>query len=599
MPLAARDWLRLAPHLRGTSTETLGPDLMAGLTVAALAVPQGLAYAMLAGLPVEMGLAAAALPAVIAALFGSSRHLVTGPTQPVALILGLSVVAPAVAADGVPPVETVRQIGLLAGVAMLAFGVLGFGSAARFLSDSVASGLIAGVGALIVIAQLPELAGARPEPRSPPALVPAVWPLLLDGARAVLALDPRSAALVLAVPGVTWALRRWDPRVPGALIAIGGAALVTWLLGWGSGAQALSTLAPSSLEPWVRLSLPGLPSLPETGPTALAIALLVMVQSAAAARALRSTGEPIPDVDREIVGQGAANLSAALVGALPTSPSFSRSALARAAGGRSRLAPLLSGVLVLAVLPLLGSALSFVPRAALAGLVILAGVELIDPRALRRACVTRGDAGVLVVTFGATLWLDVVQAIYIGVLLSLLLLIRRGGRLQMVELVRAGRDRLGEIAIDNKTGTTPAVVLHLEGDLNFAVAPELAERLSSIGSRGARVVILRVKRARHLDATVIEAVRRVAEELARSDVRVILCGLTDPIAATLERTELAAVLGPSGLLRTGSRLMEGYERAIASARARLAPLSDDEIFRSEPVGEAPYEAEVRAPPRIR
>ena len=159
----------------------------------------------------------------------------------------------------------------------------------------------------------------------------------------------------------------------------------------------------------------GLASPEAVGAPALAIALLVTVQSTAAARALARPGDQPVDPDRELVAQGAANLTASVFGAIPTSGSFSRSSLARSAGARSRLAPAFSGLVVLALLPVVSPALAYLPRAALAGIVILAGFDLIDPRALRRAAGTRGDAAVLAVTLAATLWLDVVQAIYAGV----------------------------------------------------------------------------------------------------------------------------------------------------------------------------------------
>jgi SulP family sulfate permease len=188
---------------------------------------------------------------------------------------------------------------------------------------------------------------------------------------------------------------------------------------------------------------------------------------------------------------------------------------------------------------------------------------------------------VLAATLGATLWIDLVQAVYVGLFLSLALLVRRSGRLQVVEIVSSGPDRFRELAIDEKTGTTPAVMLHLEGDLNFAVAPELADLLGEIGARRPRVLILRLKRARHLDATVLEVLRWRFGELCARGTRVLLCGLTDPVAELLERTELAEVLGSDGLLRAGARLFEGFERAVQRTRAELRPLSDDEIFRTD------------------
>jgi SulP family sulfate permease len=270
---------------------------------------------------------------------------------------------------------------------------------------------------------------------------------------------------------------------------------------------------------------------------------------------------------------------------MPTSGSLTRSALARAAGGRSRLAPAASGLAIVLLLPLLATAIERIPLAALVGLVVLSGIDLVNPLALRRAATTRGDRLILAVTLAATLWIDLVQALYVGLFLSLILLVRRSGRLQIVEMVRAGAGRFREIPVDARTGSRPAVLLQLEGDLNFAVAPELGERLREIASRHPRVLVLRLKRARYLDATVLEVMRQVFADCRDQQTTVLLCGLSDEIAALLEQTELCTVLGREALLRAGPRLFEGFERALARTRDHLRPLSDEEIFRAEEAGD--------------
>jgi SulP family sulfate permease len=248
-----------------------------------------------------------------------------------------------------------------------------------------------------------------------------------------------------------------------------------------------------------------------------------------------------------------------------------------------------AGALVAVFLPALAPGLERVPLAALAGLIVLTGLASISPTQIRRAAATPGDAAVLVVTLAVTLWLDLVPAVYAGLLLSLALLVRRAGRLQMVELAQSGQRRLREIPIDARTGTTPAVILHLEGDLNFAVAPQLSDRLKEISARGPEIVILRLKRARHLDATVLEVLRRLAADLESRGAMLVLCGLAEPVLALLARTELGAVLGPEALLPTGGRLFEGLERALDLARERLRPRAESEIFRFESGDEWQYE----------
>ena len=202
-----------------------------------------------------------------------------------------------------------------------------------------------------------------------------------------------------------------------------------------------------------------------------------------------------------------------------------------------------------------------------------------DPRALRRAATTRGDALVLVATLGSALWVDLVQALYVGLFLSLALLVRRSGSLRIVELVLTPSGRYQEIEIDARTGSTPAVLLHLEGDLNFAIAGDLSDRLAEIGQRGPRVVVLRLKRAQHLDATVIESLREAVLNLEKSGTKVVLSGLSHDIASLLAETELGAHLGEEGLLHSGDRLFEGFERSLERARALIGESVEGEIFR--------------------
>jgi SulP family sulfate permease len=527
-----------------------------------------------------MGLAACALPAVIAALLGSSPYLITGPTNTNALVIGVAIVGPAVLAGAAVPIDAVLMTALLAGIGLTLFGLVGLGRASRFLSDSVIAGFMTGAGVLIALRQVPAIAGIGLPAAPGSGLVPHAWPLLGSAVASLAEIDPRSLLLAGGVPVLIVALRRLSPRLPAALLALGVATGVAWALGWMDGPGHLAPVGTFEAG-WSSLALPGLVDPGPLAAPALAIALLATVQSMAAARTLADSSTAPFDPDREFVSQGAANIVASVSGALPTSGSLTRSALLRSSGARSRLAALLSGLMMFALLPWIAASLVQVPLAALAGLVILSGLELVDFTALRRAASTRGDALVLVATLGATLWIDLVQAVYVGVFLSLALLVRRTSRLQIVEIVFAGGDRMREIPIDDATGTTPAVLLHLEGDLNFAVAPELSLRLGAIAERGPRVIVLRLKRARYLDATVLDALRLAAVELKKRGGLLLLCGLTDAAWELLSRTELGRELGPDGLLRAGPRLFEGFERALARTRELLRPRSDPEIFREE------------------
>jgi SulP family sulfate permease len=570
--------LRFAPNLRGASRAFALRDGIAGLTVAALAIPQGLAFALVAGVPPRMGLLAAAIPATVGALFGSSPLLVTGPTNPISIVVATSIVVPALARGVTDPTSLVLGTGLVAGLILLVFAGVGLGRASRFLSDSVIAGFAVGAGIEIAFRLLPELGPPSVHAEAASRFLPKIWPVLLESLRALSQADPRALALAAAVPACVVAARQLDARIPGALLSIGASIVAVRLLGWTQGDGALAVIGPIDVG-FPKLALPALLAPSQVAAPALAIAMLATLQSIAAARAIQPPGRERLDPDRELVGQGAANLAAAFLGALPTCGSLTRSAHALTAGAHSRLAAATGGIALAVLLPSLGGIVAQVPIAAVVGLVVLSGVDLVNPGALRRSMGTRGDAAVLIATLIAALWIDLVQALYAGVFLSLALLVRRAGRLQMVEIVRADGGRFREIPLDERTGGTPAVLLHLEGDLNFAVATELSERISEIAERSPRVLVLRLKRARHVDATVLEALRHVFAELRGRGLDIILCGLTDEVAQRFEASELASLLGSECLLRAGPRLFEGFERALVRTRKLLRPLTDDEIFR--------------------
>ncbi len=563
----------------------LGHDLLAGLTIAALAIPQSVAYALVAGIPPEMGLLASALPCALAALFGSSPHLVSGPTNPTALVLGLSIVAPAVLATGYVPIAEVVATGWLVGAMLIGFALMGVGRVSRFLSDSVVIGFATGAGVLIALRLVPALAPEIPPSVHPGGLAPSSWPVFVDAARALVAAGPRALAVAIAAPLVVLLIRRVDRRLPAALFAIAAATVVTALFGWSEGEHAIGLVGSVRLGP-PRFELPHhIAYGPLVGP-AFAIALLVVLQSVATARSVRPEQSGFRlDADRELFGQGIGNLMSALTGGMVTSGSLTRSAIGRSAGGRSRLAAVTAGGVIALGLPFMGPLIRPIPMAALVGLVCLSGFELIQPRALRRASTTRGDALVLIATLAATLWIDLVQALYVGVFLSLTLLVRRSGDLQMVELVQGTGGRFREISIDESTGRTPIVVLHVEGDLNFAVAQKLADRLAEIGRHSPRVIVLRMKRVSHLDATVLEALRAAVVRLHAKETRFILCGLTDDHVNLLAGSELAGVLGDEGLVRTGARLFEGFEEALRRAREFAASATESEPWRREDVAD--------------
>lgn len=424
-------------------------DVIAGVSVALVAIPQAMAYAELAGLPSHHGLYAVALPLVAAALFASSPYLQTGPVATTALLTygALVPLAPA----GTPEfVGLAALLALVVGVTRVAVGAVGIGGIAYLMSRPVLQGFMAGAAVLIVASQLPGALGVAPPDGG--VLRQALWSVRHPGAWewAAVAMAGGTVAVVVGA-------RRVHPLVPGVLVAsvvgLVGSAILDYQ-------GAVVGAVPEGLPPF-SLGLPweALPALVLPG---VIIALVGFAEASSIARSFASEERERWDADGEFVGQGAANVVAAFTGGFPVGGSFGRSALNRLAGATSRWSGLVTGVAVLVFLPFAG-VLAPLPDAVLAGIVIAAVLKLLTPRALLRLWgVSRPQALVGWSTFVLTLLMAprVDHAVLLGIAASTAVHLWRELRLE----VRSQRD-----------GDT--LHLHPTGVLWFGSAPVLDDAI--------------------------------------------------------------------------------------------------------------------------
>jgi sulfate permease, SulP family len=398
--------------LQGYRLQSLRPDLIAGLTVAVVMLPQAIAYALVAELPPQMGLYAAVVAAIAGILWGSSRYLHTGPTNAASLLV-LSTLA-GIAAPGSP--EYLAAAGLLAvmvGVARLVMGLAHLGVLVHFVSDSVIVGFTAGAGVLISVNQLPHL--LRLEMESSPRLL-----ATLGGLAANLeASHLPSLSLGLLAAALIGLIRWRRPGWPAALIGMAVAALLVAALNLqASGVIVLGEL-PRSLPPLARLPWLDVELIGRLSTGALAIAVVGLVEALSIARTIAAHSGEHLDSNQEFVGQGMANIAAGLFSGYPTSGSFTRSALNYEAGARSPLAAVFSGLFVLLAALLFAPLAAYLPRAALAGLLVVIAYQMIDRREIARIWRTsRGDTTIMAGTFLGTLLLPLEFAVVAGVLIS-------------------------------------------------------------------------------------------------------------------------------------------------------------------------------------
>ncbi len=400
--------------LREYRLRFLRPDLQAGLTVAVMTIPQAMAYSLIAGLPVQYGLYASIVPTIVGCLWGSSMHLISGPTTTVSLVVFSTLSALAIPNTG-GYIQLALFLALLVGVVKLILGFARLGALLNFVSHAVLIGYMAGAAVLIAFNQLPALLGI---PQNHHGLM--FYQQLFHIARQLPQADWITLMLGLLTIGVIVGLKHIKDTLPGPLIALALATVLVALFDLDHRGVAVVGAFPGTLPPFHLPTMHDVMQTPRLAPGALAIAILGLVEAVSIAKSIAADSRQRLNINREFIGQGMANVSACLFSGYPGSGSFVRSALNFSAGGKTPLSGIISGVAVAVVVLLAAPLAARLPLSALAGVLIVVSYEMIHKRDIARTVKsTRGDAAVLAVTFLSTLFLDIEFAIYVGVLLSI------------------------------------------------------------------------------------------------------------------------------------------------------------------------------------
>ncbi|WP_433553038.1 SulP family inorganic anion transporter [Micromonospora zamorensis] len=523
-------------------------DLLAGLTVAVVALPLALAFGVTSGLGAQAGLITAVIAGAVAAVFGGSNLQVSGPTGAMTVVL-----VPVVQQFGA---TGVLMVGAMAGLVLIALALARLGRYVRYLPTPVIEGFTAGIAVVIALQQVPAALGVTD------AHGERVWAVAAD-AVAHFVVHPRPAALAvaLAVAALMLLGARWRPGLPFSLLGVGAATI-------------LAEVVPVDL---VRIgALPqGLPA-PSLGfldldalgvllPSALAVAALAALESLLSATVAdgMTVGER-HDPDRELFGQGLANLAAPLFGGIPATAAIARTAVNVRAGAASKLAALTHAValaaIVLAAAPLVGR----IPLAALAGVLLATTVRMVEAGSLwALARATRGDAVVLVLTFAVTVIWDLVTAVAVGVAVAVVLALRavaRSARLEQVPL-DPGEHSAEEYALLAEH----IVAYRLDGPLFFAAAHTFLLELSEVAD--VRVVILRMSRVTTMDATGAHVLGDAIRRLRGRGITVLLSGITPAHDQVLATLGVADDLRREGLVFPDTPAAIRHARTVAMSAA--------------------------------
>jgi SulP family sulfate permease len=507
-------------------------DLLAGVTVAAISLPQAMAYAMIAGVDPRFGLYSAIVVTFVASIFGSSRHLINGPTNAISLVV-FSALAYFNSDARLEAYQAMFLLGMMVGTIQILIAVFKLGDLTRYISESVVIGFMAGAGTLVGITQIGNLAGMKDRGTGHQHVLYRIW-LTLAGSR----VNPRALGIGLAtivlVVSLRYLCRKFRLPQFDMLVALIVAALVAAAFGWSAPGPDGKTLISVVGAVPRNLPLPHLPHIQlwwvkEMSGSALAIAFLGLLEALAIAKSIANTTRQQLDYNRQCLAEGLANLTGGFFQCLPGSGSLTRSAINFQSGAVSRVSGVFAAGTVALTVVALAPMARYIPKSALAGLLMVTAVRLVDWKRLSYAVrASHYDAGLVAVTAFSAIFISVEFSILIGVALSILMFIPRAASVRLSELI-VSNDRVVRERLPDDPPCTAMLLFDLEGELFFGAAPELDRIFDQVRRRtqkeGIRYVILRLKRTRNPDMVCLERFDHFLHEMESLGVIVLLCGV--------------------------------------------------------------------------
>ncbi len=573
---------RLVPaldSLRKYSPDLFYRDLMAGLTVAAVAIPQAMAYAAIAGIPVKYGLYTAIVMTAVGALFDSSRHLINGPTNAISIAL-LSALGPFAESDRV---AMAVLLALLIGLIQTGITLFRLGDLSRYISHSVIVGFTAGAAVLLVLDQLKNLFGFASIGGPEDHFIKRFYLTMTDGGPVdgqTLAIGIGTIVLIICI---RWLGNRIRRQIPEFMIAI----IVTAAIVWGFDLANVN-IAGVVVKHGVAVvgEVPGaLPSFSmpagdwnqvrELSGSALAIAILGLLEAIAMAKAIAAnTGQKL-DINQQCLSEGLANLTGSFFQCFPGSGSLTRSAINHHAGAATQWSGVFSAIAVAVFVLLFAPLARYIPRATLAGILIFSVWRMLDYDRLKYYIkATRFDAGIVLATAFSAVAISVEFCVMIGTFLSFIFYVPRAAMMHLTELTITS-DR---VIRDRMRGDPPCsrmLIYDMEGELFFGSAQNLEKSLMRIEHRAVdkiRIIVLRLKRVRNPDAVCLSLLEDFLKRMDNHGVNVLLCGVRQDIFKVLEKTGLTARLGPNRIYTESDA---AWSSTLAAVRDAHNMLGDD------------------------
>lgn len=557
--MTSADERRRLPILQGLlplPASGIPSEILAGLTLATLAVPEVMGYTKIAGTPVITGLYTLLFPTLLFAIFGSSRHLVVGADSATAAILAAGLA-------GLASAGSAEYVGLAGALACLAAAFLGAARLARlgfladFLSRTVLVGFLTGVGIQVALGQISGMLGVASRGHEPLARLWNDWRELAQA-------NPVDVAISGAVIAVVFAARAISPRIPGALLAVVGSSVASWALDLETAGTRLVGRVPSGLP---TLSLPRVDwswSLLETLiPTAFAMFVVILAQSAATSRAYAARYDERFSENTDLVGLALANLGAGLSGTFVVNGSPTKTEMVDGAGGRSQLSQLVTAATVLLVLVLLTAPLAYMPDAALSAIVFGIGLKLIDLAGMRAILRERPwEFWVALLTTAVVVLWGVEEGILLAMGLSLVAHTRHGYRPKNTVLVADEQGRWHGRPVASPAQIAPGLLIYrFSHGMYYANAQQLSAEILGLLDRAQPPLAwlcIDASAVDDVDYTAAATLRSLQGDLEAAGVRLVFAAVSDDVLAELERSGLVDRVGEDAFHATPGEALDAY-----------------------------------------
>jgi SulP family sulfate permease len=539
--LAIRTFLPFLAWFPLINRASLRADFIAGLTGAVIVLPQGVAFATIAGLPPQYGLYTAMVTPIIAALFGSSRHLISGPTTAISIVIFASVSHHAT--PGTPEFITLAlTMTFLAGVYQLAFGLARLGVLVNFVSHTVVMGFTAGAAILIATSQLKHVLGI-PLPRG--ESFAHTWVEIYHQLG-----QTNLTVLVIALVTLLTALicKRLLPRLPNLLLGLIAGSLAAMVAGGADNGVTFVAQIPAQLPP---LSMPdfSIAAIRQLAPEAFAIALLGLIEAVSIARSVATKSHQRIDGNQEFIGQGLSNMVGSFFSSYAGSGSFTRSGINYQAGAQTPMAAIFAAVLLMLVVLLIAPLTAYLPVAAMGGVILLVAYGLIDFHHIWDTLTkSRGETAILLVTFFSTLFLELEFAIYLGVLLSLILFLARTSRPDIVTLAPDSHDSSHKLVnVESKpVSECPQLkIIRIDRAIYFGSVNYIQSRIDAISERANIVhILIDASRMNYIDMAGAEMLVLESRRLRARGGGLYLCGLKSSVWQFIAEGRYVRAIGP-------------------------------------------------------